>query len=118
MARERQPEEVLGIVEAADVTAESFWRNPDHRIRRLVDRDRAADDLRIVVEEQLPHPVADDGLRLGARGIIYGRKAAPTQQRHANRRKVVARNEHRRDVSRGALIRRSNESLAAAPGSK
>jgi hypothetical protein len=113
--RERQPQLIVALVHAAHVAAETFRRDADHDVCGLVDGNRAADDVGIAAEAQLPHPVADDGFRFGARRVIGRSKAGPARQRDADRREVVARHVQRRHRYRGALLRLLIEAFPAAP---
>ena len=111
MARERQPELIVGVVQAAGVAAERLRRDADDHVGGLVDRDAPSDDVRIAVEADLPDPMTDHRFRLRARRVIHLREARSERQRDADGREVIARHVHRRHRNRRDLCPRAGRGL-------
>ena len=115
VTRERQPQLVVAVIEAADVAAEVLRCHAGNDVIGLVDLDPAPDDPRIAVEAHLPDAVPDHRFRFGARRIVDLGEARSEEQRHTDGREVVARHVHRRDRYRRGPVRGPIEPVATAP---
>jgi hypothetical protein len=115
MAREWQPELIVGVVEAAGVTAEILRCDAHDHVVGLIDLDAPSDDVGIAVEADLPDPMTNHGFRFRTRRVIHLGETRSARQRHADGREVIARHVHRRHRNPGTFVVGLVEAVIAGP---